>query len=537
MINEEKNKELHENNSSETKIDDNFYNDTIIQSEDGIQINEKEEKEINLGESISEDVEEEKTNKKSTNSTSSVSGAKKSDNYKYIIYLFFILLITVFVLWYNLASATGMVDENGNPIYVYQTIGSVFKEMNWWYFLLFIFFVFVCYLLSSLIIFLFARLYTRHYKYHQAYANNAIGSFYSAITPGSSGGQFAQVYTFKKQGIPVSNSASIFVMSFIISQSVLIFVGLVSLITSFDLIFSLSAIPITIGDISFSIPIWAFAIFGFALNLLVIFLLLFMSYSQKVLDFITVSLVNIFAKLRIIKNADEKRKNIRIQVENYRIELRRLQSNIPFSLLIVLLMLVNLIINQLAPFFSGLALNAFNLTDINIFQKMYDCVVFSNFHQMVTGLIPLPGSAGISEIVFASLFGQSSGYYSDEFYLRGGLNIILLVWRFGTFYIPFIINGIFAATYKSRGLSVKERIIPVGNRKTMLTIQLETYAERKASSDTIYETKALERKQMLEKIIHHDKNKKTREISISQNENIKKIEYEDKIVIGDDDEE
>ena len=107
-------------------------------------------------------------------------------------------------------------------------------------------------------------------------------------------------------------------MSFIISQSVLIFVGLVSLITSFDLIFSLSAIPITIGDISFSIPIWAFAIFGFALNLLVIFLLLFMSYSKKVLDFITVSLVNIFAKLRIIKNADEKRKNIRIQVENYR---------------------------------------------------------------------------------------------------------------------------------------------------------------------------------------------------------------------------
>ena len=242
---------------------------------------------------------------------------------------------------------------------------------------------------------------------------------------------------------------------------------------------------------------------------------------------------------RIKESTDryEKRKNIRIQVENYRIELRRLQSNIPFSLLIVLLMLVNLIINQLAPFFSGLALNAFNLTDINIFQKMYDCVVFSNFHQMVTGLIPLPGSAGISEIVFASLFGQSSGYYSDEFYLRGGLNIILLVWRFGTFYIPFIINGIFAATYKSRGLSVKERIIPVGNRKTMLTIQLETYAERKASSDTIYETKALERKQMLEKIIHHDKNKKTREISISQNENIKKIEYEDKIVIGDDDEE
>ena len=40
---------------------------------------------------------------------------------------------------------------------------------------------------------------------------------------------------------------------------------------------------------------------------------------------------------------------------------------------------------------------------------------------------------------------------------------------------------------------------------------------------------------MLEKIIHYDKNKKTREISTPQNENIEKREYEDKIVIGDDD--
>ena len=52
--------------------------------------------------------------------------------------------------------------------------------------------------------------------------------------------------------------------------------------------------------------------------------------------------------------------------------------------------------------------------------------------------------------------------------------------------IPFIINGIVSATYKTRGLPVKERIIPVGNRTTMLTIQLETYHERKLTSDIAY---------------------------------------------------
>lgn len=529
MINEEKNKELQENKLLNEKKENEFSNDFIVQGEDGIEINEEDEKEINLGESINEDVVEELHSKEEKEKTAI--GEKKNDNYKYFIYLFLILLITGLVLWYNLASATGMTDETGEPIYVYQTIGDVFKSMNWWYFALFIGFVLLNYLISSLIIFLFARLYTRHYKYHQAYANNAIGAFYSAITPGSSGGQFAQVYTFKKQGIPVSNSASIFVMSFIISQSVLIVVGLISLITSFNLIITLNAIPITIGDISFSIPIWAFIILGFGLNLLVIFLLLFMSYSKRFLGFVSNNIINLLAKIRLVKNPDEKRKNIRIQVENYRIELRRLQSNIPFTTLVVFLMFLNLVISQLSPFFSGLALNAFDLSSINVAQKIYDCVVFCNFHQMVTGLIPLPGSAGISEIVFASLFGSSSNYYSQDFYLHGGLNIILLVWRFGTFYIPFFINGIFAATYKTRGLPVKDRIIPVGNRKTMLTIQLETYTERKASSDTLYETKALERKQVLEKIMRHDKTKKNT-TSIETKKEVK--EYEDKIVIGDD---
>lgn len=529
MTNDEKNKELQENGALNVQKEAEFSNDFFVQSEDGIEIKENEEKEINLGESISEDVVEE-LNSKEEKEKKNISD-KKNDNYKYFIYLIVILLITALVLWYNLASATGTTNEAGEPIYVYETIGDVFKTMNWWYFALFIGFVFLNYLISSLIIFLFARLYTRHYKYHQAYANNSIGAFYSAITPGSSGGQFAQVYTFKKQGIPVSNSASIFVMSFIISQSVLIFVGLISLITSFNLIFSLNAIPITIGDFSFSIPIWAFIILGFGLNLLVIFFLLFMSYSKRVLDFVSNNLINLLAKLKLIKNPEEKRKSIRIQVENYRIELRRLQSNIPFTTLIVILMFLNLVISQLSPFFSGLALNAFDLSNINIGQKIYDCIVFCNFHQMVTGLIPLPGSAGISEIVFASLFGPSSNYYSDNFYLYGGLNIILLVWRFGTFYIPFIINGLFAATYKTRGLPVKDRIIPVGNRKTMLTIQLETYTERKASSDTLYETKALERKQILDKIMRHDKNKKNT-ISVDVKQEINKDE--DKIIIGED---
>ena len=449
-----------------------------------------------LGEVIQEDVVEEKEKGKEEN--------KKSNKYKYLIYLGIILLITVIVVWYNLVQPTKGLD--GSDVLVYETIPDVFANINVWYFLLLVFSICFGFFISALIIWTFAKLYTKHYKMHQALANTLIGSFYSAITPGASGGQFAQVYVFKKQGMPVSNSASIFVMSFIVYQFCLIIFGLISLITSFGDIIKINVVPITIGTLSFDIPIWIFIAFGFLLNLLVIFALVFMSVSRKFQNFICNGLIGLLAKLRIVKNPDETRKSIRIQVENYRIEFRRLQSNLAFTALIFLIYCFSIINSNIQPFLCGLTLNAFDAETLSsagaIFQKMYQSVVYSNFHQMATGLLPLPGSAGVSEIVFGSLFGPTSGYFSSAFYSTGGgINILLLLWRFMTFYIPFMITGVVAATYKSRGMPVKDRIVPVGDKKTMLTIQLTTYAERKETSDIAYETRVMERKELLQRMV------------------------------------
>ena len=149
-----------------------------------------------------------------------------------------------------------------------------------------------------------------------------------------------------------------------------------------------------------------------------------------------------------------------------------------------------------------------------------------------TGLIPIPGSAGVSELVFSSLFGpnpRGSFFTAPDFYSTGGLNILLLVWRFGTFYIPFIVNGIVSATYRTRGVPVTDRIIPPGNRKTMLTIQLNTYDERKKTSDYAFETKSLERKELIEKLSL----KKTTKSKKSKSKGETKTEIVDNIEIGE----
>lgn len=514
-------KELDElRNESTTSLD--FLNGKIDDT-DAKEINLSNDDKI-LNEAIKEDVEEEKKESKD---------AKEGGNkYKYFIYLGLILIITAFVLWYSLTRETTQVGPNGEFLLVYETVPSVFKSMNVGYFVLFLSSVVVSLLIASLLLFFFARLYTRHYKIHQAVANQMIGNFYSAITPGASGGQFAQVVTFKKQGIPISNSASIFVMQFIVYQTCLIILGIISISARFSTIMAIDFIPITINDLTMNIPIWIFVVFGFALNFIVILALLLMSYSRGIQNFIINNVIGFLSKIKLLKNPEDKRKMIRIQVENYRIELRRLQSNIPFAMLMFILTFLNLIICELQPFFCGLALNGFDFTDTSVFLKMFDCICFSNFQQMATGLIPLPGSAGVSEIVFSALFGAGSNFYSKDFYSASKVGILMILWRFVTFYFPFIINAIVAATYKSRGLPYSERIVPVGNKKTMLTIQLATYEERKVSSDTVYETKMLERKEILKKL--NPVNVKKKQTKLSKSESKRTKNSTDELNVGDD---
>lgn len=401
---------------------------------------------------------------------------KKSKSYKYFIYLFVIFLITGFVLYINLTQTA--TNSAGETVQVWEVIPELISKINWSYFALFIANTLIYFILGSVSLFLFARLYTRKYRYHQSLANHLIGFFYSAITPGSSGGQIAQVYTFKKQGVPVSNAASIFIMSYIVYQSVLLFLGVVSLITRTNIIMGIESIPadfIMINGVPLNIPIVVFIVLGFSLNVLVIVALFVMSYTHSLHNFIINKVVGLLGKLKLIKEVERTRENLRIQVQNFRVELKRLQSNVPFTILITFLTLLTLVAAEILPFVAGLALNAFDLTNnFNPILKMYDSIVFLNFHQMVTGLIPIPGSAGISELVFERLFGSDGGYFSASFYESGGLPFLLLLWRFSTFYIPFIITGVVAATYKSRGLNVhdSEKALNYSPRKTMLTIQI-----------------------------------------------------------------
>ena len=427
-------------------------------------------------------------------------GKKKSKKsvIKYVLNISLVLIVTavsiVLSVWgktdsilQNLASA----DVYGLLMILGTMVGAVFVR--------------------AFILFCFARLYTRKYHFHQALACDQIGVFYNAVTPGASGGQIMQAYTYKKQGLHISSAVSALAMYSIVFQIVLIIYGLLAFIIKFDLIYSIEFISIKLDQLVINIPIILLTVVGFLLNISVILIVLLMAYWRGFHNFIMGPVIAFLAKLRIVKNPDKSRENLRMQVENFKIEFRRLWTNIPFFILVAVCFGIYMTLKFSVPYFCGVALGNEHI-GINYF---WDSVFLGNYHQMITGLIPIPGSAGISEYVFSKLFFNEVNP-ENGFYFVGNLTpgetvpfakasealtvSALLLWRSITFILPIIIAGFTTAFYRAspRGTTNERDDIP--DRRTFVALQNETYVMRKEEVDALVETATLSRKAILNKL-------------------------------------
>ena len=416
---------------------------------------------------------------------------KKKSILRYVVYLSIVLIAT------GLSLMASLWGDTFNQ--VVTCFGVAFSTANGWMYMLIIAgCVALSYMVDALIILVFCRLYTRNYKYHQAVANSLIGQFYSDVTPGASGGQIMQAYTMKSQGIPVSSAASILVMWFILYQTVLIGFDLFAFGFEFTNIMSIPGIEFDLFAWHVNIPMLPIIIIGFLLNISVILLLFLMSYSHHFHNFILHYVIGFLGKihigkLRLLKNPDKTRESLRVQVENFKIELRRLQSNIPVVVLQLILFLLMLLLRFCIPYFAGLAMGYDETFSVS---RMFEASFLSAFHQMVTGVLPLPGSAGVSELFYGYLFRN---FFNGN---NGVISSSLILWRTATFHIVLLISGFVSAFYKSR----PKESFHNANRETFVTLQLETYDERKKSADTMYETAQLSRRAIQDKLRATTKN-------------------------------
>lgn len=417
---------------------------------------------------------------------------KKRKLWKQLIYIVLVLVVTFGAIIINLST---------NIQEIFANIGNC----DWLWILLIIGIVVFAVSIRALVLFCFARLYTKKYTYAQALACDQIGVFYCSVTPGASGGQPMQAYTYRKQGLHISNAVSILAMYSITYQLVLIVFGVISFVAKYDQIMKIGDIPFNIAGWQFSLPIWPLTIIGFLLNVLVVGFVFLLAYWKGFHHFIMGPLVTLLAKIKLVKNPDKTREDLRITVENFKIEFKRLLTNFRFFLLMMVLFFLFMGMLSSVPYFVGLALHNESPS-----ASFWDAIFLNNYHQMVTGILPVPGAAGVSEYFFDKLFlnynNPGLGFFYRIVYYEGtqiinveasraASNVLAktanIFWRTLTFTLPVLASGFVTAFYHASPKEELDITAQGPSRKTLISLQRETMVVREEDLAQLEETTRL----------------------------------------------
>lgn len=211
-----------------------------------------------------------------------------------------------------------------------------------------------------------------------------IGFFFSSITPSSTGGQPAQLYAMKKDGIEIAHGT----------------LALIGELASFQLaVFFMEILAmgaIIQGRVSPSAELLVLAVLGFLINILFISGLLLVIFSRRLKERLLCLLCEAMNRLPIKnkKKWQEKLEETFQDFQNCAGLIRRRPRTMGKVFLVSLCQVVSWFS---VPYMVCLAMGENAVTYPQIF--LLQTVLF-----MTTALLPFPGAAGISEYAFVRLF-------------------------------------------------------------------------------------------------------------------------------------
>ena len=324
-----------------------------------------------------------------------------------------IILIGGLVLWISMSI--------GDPEVILSTVLSA----NPFYIFLAFLFVLLWQLLVGFCLMVLTHITHPEYKLREGYLNAFIAALFHDLTPSASGGQIAQFYVFRKQGVRSGDAGSILWMEFIIYQTSLTILSLVLIILKFGFFYS-----------EYS-NLFIFVLLGFLINSVIIFFIYGLAKFKRVHNWIKTKGVKIGYRLHLVKDPDKAIDSIEIQLEKFRTESEKLKHNKKVILICAVLCILRLLVYYSIPYLVFLALGA----ELN-FDLLVNSVAMGSFVAITSGMIPIPGASGGTEAIFVLMFGNLFG----SSITTGAM----LLWRFLTYYLVMIIGALCLAYLKIR---------------------------------------------------------------------------------------
>ena len=256
----------------------------------------------------------------------------------------------------------------------------------------------------------------KNYHFKEGFVNAYVAGLFNNITPGASGGQVAQLYVFRKQGVSVSRAVGVLWLDFIVYQGTMIAVVLALLLMRFGYFYRTYS------------SFFAIVLGGFAIALGIIMFLILLAKSKKFYTWLTTKGIYIGAKLHLVKDVKTSLSRLDKTLENLAQEITTLHQKHRLVYQLVSINLMRFLIIYSVPVLCAWALHIpFTM------KTILDMIALSSFVAMVNAFLPMPGSSGGTEATFVLMF--------STIFTSAQATSIMILWRLSTFYLTLIIGA------------------------------------------------------------------------------------------------
>lgn len=307
------------------------------------------------------------------------------------------LIITLVVLYalYNKEIGSIAVSlKNANPYYLLVAIGCMF----------------VFWLIEARTLHLMMCEFEPDLTYVKVLKLVIATQFFNGITPFSTGGQPFQIYVLaKKEKMKITHVTSATLHNFIMYQIVLVVMGTLALF------YRMLFMPAQVSNGVTGLMVFL----GFALNIGVVLMLLLIAISPSLTRLILAPFMFIHCRIFGEKHNIRLEKNLNQKMSLFHENVREIITN---PVLFIKTFTLNIL--KLLSFYSVVyfVCRTIGFNGLSLIQG----IMLSAYVMLITSMVPIPGASGGAEFGFIALFGAIVG---------GHITVILLLWRFVTYYI------------------------------------------------------------------------------------------------------
>lgn len=326
---------------------------------------------------------------------------KKNRNFLNFLILF---IITALVLYFSLK------DD-------YETIVYQIFHMDVIYLLLAFLMIILYWLFKAFTLKELVYRFNNKYTLKKAMRLVVETNFFHAITPFSSGGQPYEIYSLTKNKIKITDATNISIQNFIVYQIALVLLGIISLIINhFCNLFSSTVL------------LQKLVALGFIINTFVIVILFVITFGKKINRKIVDGIISLLYKLKIIKNKESLMKKSESYLSEFHSGAKVLLRDKGNFIILIIFQFISLCCLYLVPFFL-----LYGIGKSGAFTPI-DAIVTSAYVMLIGSFVPIPGGTGGLEYGFIA-------FYSN-FITGSSVKVIMLVWRFITYYFGMIIGAV-----------------------------------------------------------------------------------------------